>query len=245
MILAINTSTLQFGIALLEEDGRVTAEYFMSERKGHYGSLMPALDFLFSVSEFNIHSVKAVFVSKGPGSFTGLRVGLSAVKGLCHALGVPVIGVSSLEALAGQILESSFPVTAVLDSRRGELFAAQFVWRKNTLLRQTEDVCCKIEDFPSLFPNPGILIGNDYLNQALNIMRCFGDSISLAPVHYWNLRASSIGFAGLDRFRLNDFDDPNTLDPVYFRPPDIRPNPFASASDAFSGKKNMDIDKAG
>ncbi len=233
MILAINTSTLQFGLALLGEEGELISEFFMSEKKGHYGSLMPALDFLFSKSKLDISDIKAISVSKGPGSFTGLRVGLSAAKGLCHALGIPVIGVSSLEALASQILESSLPVTAVLDSRRGEFFAAQFAWSGGILYRKSDDVCCKLENFPSFFANTGILIGNDYLNQASQIKDCFSDNIILAPVHYWSLRASSIGFIGFKRFSVNDFDNLNDLEPIYFRPPDIRTNTFPVASGSF------------
>ena len=165
MILAINTSTLQFGLALLEEDGTVLAEYFTSERGGHFGNLMPALLFLFSSLKPDIHDVKGIAVAMGPGSFTGLRVGLSTAKGLCHALNVPIIGISSLESLASQLSHSDLPISPILDSKKGEVFTAQFIWNEeNEIIRDMKDTCVKIEDLPSLFDEPTIIIGNDYAN---------------------------------------------------------------------------------
>ena len=228
MILAINTSTLQFGLALLEEDGTVLAEYFMSERGGHFGNLMPALLFLFSSLKSDIHYVKGIAVAMGPGSFTGLRVGLSTAKGLCHALNVPIIGISSLEALASQLSYSDLPISPILDSKKGEVFTAQFVWNEgNEIIRDMEDVCVKIEDLPSLFDEPTIIIGNDYVNQGALLKNIFDTKVLLAPTHQWNLRPSSVGFLGLKRFHAHDFDDLQGLNPLYHRPPDIRSNPFS------------------
>ena len=84
MILAVNTSTLQFALALMETDGSVLAEYLAAKGKGHFGTLMPALDFLLNTSESDILDLEGLIVAVGPGSFTGLRVGLSAAKGLCQ-----------------------------------------------------------------------------------------------------------------------------------------------------------------
>ena len=226
MILAINTSTLQFGLAILEEDGTVLAEYFMSERDGHFGNLMPALFFLFSSLKSDIHDVKGIAVAMGPGSFTGLRVGLSTAKGLCHALNVPIIGISSLEALASQLSCADLPVSSILNSKKGEVFAAQFVWNEGyELIRDMEDTCVKIEDLLSLFDKPTIIIGNDYVNQGTLLKNMPGSRVLLAPAYQWNLKPSSVGFLGLRRFLAHDFDDLQGLNPLYHRPPNIRPNP--------------------
>ncbi len=89
MILAINTSTPQFGLALLDEEGTVIAEYFMAGEKGHFGSFMPALHFLFSKLNAGPRDLKAVITTLGPGSYTGLRVGISAAKGFSTVLTFP------------------------------------------------------------------------------------------------------------------------------------------------------------
>jgi len=228
VLLAINTSTVQFSLALLKEEGSVLAEYFMSEGRGHFGSLMPALDFLLETSSTEIRDLTALVVARGPGSFTGLRVGLAAAKGLGHCLRIPMIGIASLEALASQWPYQDLPVAPVLDSRRGELFTATFTWtERQEMIRITEDKSIKLIDFPSYFVEPTLFIGNNFETQASQLREILGPRALLAPSYLWNLRASAVGALGLRRFLTRDFDDPHTLDPIYLRPPDIRPNPFA------------------
>jgi tRNA threonylcarbamoyladenosine biosynthesis protein TsaB len=227
MILAINTTTLQFSIALLQEDETILAECSASRKKGHFGRFMPAVDFLFSTVESDMGAVAAVAVATGPGSFTGLRVGLSAAKGLCHALEVPIIGISSLRALAAQMPYSDVSVTPILDSRRREYFAAQFDWRNSDhLKRRVKDFCAKLEDFPTYFQEPTLFVGNDFPRQAALIKEVMGRKVLLAPAHLWTLKASAVGHLGLMRYLAGDFDDPGTLKPQYMRPPPIRKNPF-------------------
>jgi tRNA threonylcarbamoyladenosine biosynthesis protein TsaB len=232
MILALSTSTLQFGLALLEEDGNVLAEYFLSRGKGHFGGLMPALDFLLNSSKSKIRDINCISVATGPGSFTGLRVGLSTAKGLSHGLDVPIIGVPSLEALAYQLSYSGFPVIPVLDSRKYEFFAARFIWDDDhALVRNREDVCLKVEDLSSLCKEPTLFVGNDFAGQGSLIKERLGPRAILAPAHLWNLRASAVGLLGLKRFHDHDFDDSQQLSPIYMRPPDIRPNPSPVTAD--------------
>ena len=226
MLLALNTSTPQFGLALLKEDGTILAEYFISKEKG-FGSLMPTLHFFISKLNADIHDLKAVVVAIGPGSFTGLRVGISAAKGLCHGLEIPIIGISSLEALASQILYSDLPITPILYSRKNEFYTAQFTPNKDcNVTRCMEDAAVKIEDLPLIFKAPSLFIGNDFSNQGSAIINVLGSIALPAPAHCWTLRASAIGTLGLKRLHAQDFDDPLTLDPLYLRPPYIKPNPF-------------------
>ncbi len=226
MILAINTSTLQFSLALLSQEGGVVAEHLMSGGKGHFGNLMPTLHFLLHSSEREIHQVRCISVATGPGSFTGLRIGLSLAKGLCHALHVPIIGISSLEAMAVQVPYADMPVVPILHSRKGEVFAAQFVWGKKQHLKRTrEDIWVRFDDIPRLFQEPPLFVGNDYPTQRARLRDLLGERALLAPPHCWRLGASSVGSLALQRFLRGDMDDPRTLNPVYLRPPDIRPSP--------------------
>jgi len=228
MILAINTSTLDFSLALMGEAGPVLAEFTMSKSRGHFGSLMPVLDLLLTTSKADIHDLKCLVVATGPGSFTGLRIGLSTAKGLCHALGgLPLIGISSLRAMANQIPYSERPIIPMLDSRKGEVFTARFAYENNnTLTRKAEDVAVRLDEFPSRPGNSSIFIGNDFVTQSDILKTSLGPEVSLAPAWMWNLKASSVGSLGLARYHANDFDDVESLNPVYLRPPDIRPNPI-------------------
>jgi tRNA threonylcarbamoyladenosine biosynthesis protein TsaB len=232
MILAINTSTLQFGVALLDEEGTVLAEYFMSEGRGHFGGLMPALNFLVDASNCNIQTLKCLAVAIGPGSFTGLRVGLSVAKGLCHALQIPIVGISSLEALASQLPYSHLPITSILDSRKGEFFAAQFAWDNgHELRRKGEDINVRPEDFHSMLEPRSIFVGNNFSRQGPLITERLGPPAELAPAFCWNVKASAVGSLALKRFNAQAYDDPHRLTPIYLRPPDIRPNPFPLLKD--------------
>ena len=87
-------------------------------------------------------------------------------------------------------------------------------------------VAQKIEELLSLFDGPTLIIGNDYVNQGALLKNIIDKTVLLAPAHQWNLKASSVGFLGLKRFQARDFDDLQGLNPLYQRPPDIRPNPF-------------------
>jgi tRNA threonylcarbamoyladenosine biosynthesis protein TsaB len=228
MILAINTSTLQFSLALLSENGAIVAEHLMSEGKGHFGNLMPTVHFLLNSSGREIREVSCISVATGPGSFTGLRIGLSLAKGLCHALRVPMVGISSLEAMAIQVPYADVPVVSILHSRKGEVFAARFIWDDDRNLKRVgEDTWVRFNDFPLLFQGPSVFVGNDYPTQGTLLKDLLRERALLAPVHCWRLRASSVGSLALERFLQGDLDDPFTLNPFYLRPPDIRHNAFA------------------
>jgi len=226
MILALNTSTRQCSMALLGEDRTVMAEQLMFEGKGHFSGLMPAVDTLLTGAEVEPGDIKGVAVATGPGSFTGLRVGLSLAKGFCHALHVPIMGISSLRALAFQLPFSEHPIAPILSSRKGEVFTALFLWdRGNSLQRQGKDDCFRINEFPSLFIEKTVFVGNDYPSQGPLLKELLGTHARIAPPHCWQLKASSVGALALARFDAGDFDDPGNLIPRYFRSPDIRPNP--------------------
>jgi tRNA threonylcarbamoyladenosine biosynthesis protein TsaB len=235
MILAINTSTPQFSIALLEMSGSLRAEVILTPGTGKFGGFMPAVEDLMSASGAPLGEIVTLAVAVGPGSFTGLRVGLSTAKGLCHGLGIPIIGVPSLEALAGQLPHANIPLCPVITSRKGEIFAAMFQGRGDGTLKNIKEVTpLKFEELSTFSEGQTLFIGNDYNAQAHPIRESLGNKAVLAPPHLWNLRASSVGILGLGRFHEQDFDEVETLAPTYLRPPDIRPNPFPLLSPAGS-----------
>jgi tRNA threonylcarbamoyladenosine biosynthesis protein TsaB len=116
MFLAINTSTMQFSLALIDELGEVFGEHLLSSGAKNYNEFMPSLISLFSSQKKAAEDIGAVFVATGPGSYTGLRVGLSIAKGIAYGLHVPIIGVSGLEAMASQLPYADLPVWTM---RRG------------------------------------------------------------------------------------------------------------------------------
>jgi tRNA threonylcarbamoyladenosine biosynthesis protein TsaB len=223
VILSLNTSTVQFSLALLERDGTLLAESVMGPGGKQFSDLMPTLDFLMKGARSSPAQLDAVIVAKGPGSFTGLRVGMSAAKGLCQVLGIPLIGVSSIKALASQLPWTDLEICAMVHSRKGEVFAGRFFWADGRLTMRSEEVCLRLEDLADFASPMGLFIGNDFPRQHHMIRAVLGPNVRLAPPSIWHLRASALAYAGLDRFHQNDFDDLGALTPVYLRPPDVRP----------------------
>jgi tRNA threonylcarbamoyladenosine biosynthesis protein TsaB len=227
MLLAINTSTPQFSIALLRKTGSLLAEEIVSAPSRNFQALAPAFHNLLKASGANPKDLSAVAVAVGPGSFTGLRVGIALAKGLCQGLGIPIIGVSSLEALASQCVDASIPIRPLIDSRRGEVFTALFHRsREGNLVRMSEDVCLMMDALPGFAQENSLFVGNDHDSHAPFVYRHLGSKARLAPPHLWNLRASWVGWVGLRNAGERGFDRMPDLFPVYLRAPNIRTNPL-------------------
>jgi tRNA threonylcarbamoyladenosine biosynthesis protein TsaB len=232
VILSLNTSTAQFSMALMEEDENLVAEFFMASGSRHFRPFMPVLHELLTISKRGLGEIKAVAVATGPGSFTGLRVGLAAAKGICEGLSVPIVGVSSLEAMANQLPFAPHPVCAILDSRKGEVFAALFRWSNESgMVRLTDDLCLRVVDLASVTDERAIYLGNNRAVQGAVISKVLGDRALLAPPSLWHLKASAVGRLGLRQAGERGFDNLEDLVPSYLRPPDIRPNPYQPPSE--------------
>ncbi len=127
LLCALESATELVGVALAE-DGAVRCEIRATGRRRHTETLLPALEAALRLDGRAMTEIAAVAVDVGPGLFTGLRVGVATAKGLAQGLGIGVVGVSSLDALAAAAADSGWPgpVVAVIDARRGEVFAARY-----------------------------------------------------------------------------------------------------------------------
>jgi tRNA threonylcarbamoyladenosine biosynthesis protein TsaB len=228
VILAINTSTPQFSVALVYESGALLAEWTLSPRTKDFRHFMTALDHLLQVSGVALTEIRGLAVAKGPGSFTGLRVGLSAAKGICEGLGVPIVALSSLEVLANQCPAVSIPICPVIDSRKEEVFASLYTWSdEHELVRLEPETCLKIRELPGFIKKRAFVLGTDFNRQMGPIAAAAGDKAVFAPPSFWNLRAATLGMLGARRARAREFDNLWDVVPSYLRPPDIRPNPYS------------------
>ncbi len=222
MILAVNSSTVQYSVALMTLDGLIVAEYLVIPKGNTFTGFIPAIDFILTSSGYDIDSIKAVAAAKGPGSFTGLRVGLSAAKGIAHSRGIPLIGVSSMDAIASPVSGTEMPVCAMIASRRDEVFYAIYRTDGGRLVRQSNVTGIRISEIGSMIKEPTIMVGNDFEKQKRIIMESGNHLIAYAGQDHWNLRASSVGILALKRFHDNDFDDLMGIVPDYISLPDIR-----------------------
>jgi tRNA threonylcarbamoyladenosine biosynthesis protein TsaB len=132
-ILAIETSTLSCSVALFEGDACVHAEQRCKEQHVHASNLLPMIDAALDTAGWQASDLAAVAVCAGPGSYTGLRIGTSTAKGICHAQTIPLIAINSLEiqafhAAADGGLQAGATVIAVMDARRDEVYTQTFRW---------------------------------------------------------------------------------------------------------------------
>lgn len=223
MILSLNTSTSPFSVAVVKEDGSLVAEILVTPPSKGFGAFMPSLHQLLQSAGVTLRDLKAVAVATGPGSFTGLRVGLAAAKGICHGLSIPAVGVSSLEALAVQCPFTPLPVCPVIDSRKGEVFTAVFqILEGGEMSKVRNETCLRLNALSDFVETRALVLGHSYARQADPLRKALGFKALFAPVSLWNLRAAAVAEAGLKKAAREGYEDPESLAPSYLRPPDIR-----------------------
>jgi tRNA threonylcarbamoyladenosine biosynthesis protein TsaB len=219
MILGLDTSTEVLGLALLKE-GRVVQSLSLAVGRRHSEKLPGALDRFLNEAGAKVTDLSGLAVSLGPGSFTGLRVGLSFTKGLAQALELPLVGVPTLLALAWRFAPARLPIGALLDARKGEVFCAIFHEKEGGLLRMTPDRALSPEAFISEIKEPTLLVGSgvriygDFLKTRLGPVAIFVSPNPEAP------DPSDIAYLGWQRLKQGERDDLEKLEPVYVRASD-------------------------
>ena len=158
-VLAVETSTLAGGVALLDGDV-LLGQYVLDVRVTHSERLMVAVDRLLGDAGFTAGSLSGLAVAVWPGSFTGLRVGLSAIKGLALALGIPVAAVPTLDAMAAAIPWAALPVCPVLEARRAEVYASLYRHDGDGLRREWEYLALPTDELAARLTEPTLLIGD-------------------------------------------------------------------------------------
>ncbi|MFC1993591.1 tRNA (adenosine(37)-N6)-threonylcarbamoyltransferase complex dimerization subunit type 1 TsaB [Chloroflexota bacterium] len=220
MQLAIDTSTGTASVALVRDD-EVLAELTWQCGQNHSVELLPRLNRLLSQAELSLQSASCIIVAKGPGSFNGLRVGVSTAKGLAFSLGIPLVGVSTLEAVAYQHSETGLPVCPIFDAGRGEVATALYqmqdgVWRRLVAehLTTAEDLCAEIT-------KKTVFCGEFIPSIAERLKRHLRQKAIIPSSAARLRRAVFLAELGQQRLKTGDYDSPATLQPIYLRRPHI------------------------
>lgn len=220
--LSVNTSTNQYSLAVMSDE-MLLGEYILPYGSSRFSNLMPSLQDLLVKVGLRPQNLDALIVGLGPGSFTGIRVGLAVAKGLAESLAIPIVGVPTLAAMASQLPYLTEDICPLVASRSGEVFTALFRWSaKRELVRLKEDTCLKTTEIGSIIENKTVFIGNDLSSQAPILKQHIRGKTLLAPSNLWNLKASSVGILGLKRLQSGESDIPGELVPIYLRGADIR-----------------------
>lgn len=217
LVLGIETSTRQGGVAIIGED-RVVCETVLNVEVTHSERLLPAVDRALGEARISLEGLGGIAVSIGPGSFTGLRIGLSTAKGLAYATGLPLVGVPTLEAMAWALPAARWQVCPVLDARKQEVYAAVFRHEPEGLRRLTDDAALAPEDLCRLIRNRTLFLGDGVDAYAALFRERLGDKMLLAPLASRGPRPACVAELGRRRLVRGDRDAPDWLVPRYLRP---------------------------
>lgn len=217
-VLALDTATLVSSVALTTQDTLV-AELTIQTKLTHSELLMPHISQLLNAARIPKSALRAVAVSIGPGSFTGLRIGLASAKALAYALNIPLVGVSTLTALAYNCPLPEVYLAPLLDAQKGNVYTALFI-RENGKISECRPAAVGafsevLEEFraldkPVVFMGEAAVMHQDRIKQA-------GSRVMLAPPHLVMPRAASIGLLGCSMLAHGISHDVMTLEPLYIR----------------------------
>ena len=217
-ILAVDTSALTLSVALTE-DKKPVAQTILNTGHTHSETLLPALERLMDFASWKVSDIDLFAVSEGPGSFTGVRIGVSFVKGLAFG-GKKCVGVSTLEALAYNLLGFKGIISPVMDARRGQFYNALFVSDGKSLTRLSEDRAISAEELEKELEKYGdtsVYLCGDGYEIARKMLK--NENIEDTPEALLKQNAYSVAVVALKEYEKGNATDDSTLSPTYLRVP--------------------------
>lgn len=212
MILAIDTATLYAGLALYNKDG-IHAEETWQAGRNHTVELMPRLARMLKVAQLQVTDLSALAVSLGPGSFTGLRIGLAMAKGLALPHKLPVIGVPTLEIVAYPFREQTLPVWSIAQAGRGRILAAYYSLKKKEWQLQVEPHLTTFEALVEQITQPALCVGEIEAEAAKLLQQ--NPKITMVSPAARLRRAGYLAEIAMARLEAGAQDDPDALVPLY------------------------------
>jgi tRNA threonylcarbamoyladenosine biosynthesis protein TsaB len=221
IVLGIETATTQVGCALGGHEG-VLASFHAARGRRHAEILTPAIAFICEQAEVDLREVGAIAVDVGPGLFTGLRVGVATAKAMAQALRVPVVGLSSLDLLAFPARSTRRLICAVIDARRGEVFAAFYRQVPGGVQRVSDPMVVRPGDVAAEIVARGeecLLVGDG----ALRYADVFAGLSRVEPASVGTAHPSAAALVELaqPRVQREEFVQPWELEPLYMRQADV------------------------
>lgn len=216
-VLGLDTSTMMATCAVINEE-RLLGEFSLNQDMTHSEKLMPMIKEILDNLNMKVSDIDLYGVALGPGSFTGLRIGAATMKSFAHLFDKPIVGISSLEALAYNLPYNEI-VVPMIDARRNRVYTAVYTWEDGILkelmaadVLAIDELLKKLMDFDTVVVNgDGTLLHRDIIKTTL------GNRVSFATVGQNMCRASSICELAKIRYEKGIVDDYFTLAPDYLR----------------------------
>jgi len=217
-ILALDSSGLVATVAILEDDQTV-AEYTVNYKKTHSQTLLPMLDEIVKMTEFDLDTIDAIAVAGGPGSFTGLRIGSATAKGLGLALGKPLIHVPTVDGMAYNLFGVKGLICPMMDARRSQVYTGiyrfenQFEVIEEQMAISVQDLIEKINQYGEkvTFLGDGVPVYRKLLEEGLTVEYTF------APAHVNRQSAATVGTLGMQYFLEGRTETAASHQPDYLR----------------------------
>lgn len=220
-MLAIDTSSLVATVAVMSGE-KLLGEYTINSPMTHSQKLMPIIEELLSTLDLSMEDIDIIGVSRGPGSFTGIRIGISTAKGLAHPRNIPIMGVSSLEAMSYNLLYCSHIICPIMDARRNQVYTGIYKWvdhKLETILYEAPLSITELMDNLKKSEEKVIFLGDGVEKYKDEIIDALGDRVVFAPKYINMQRASSVAQLAFDKMFKEELKPKSYHDitPVYLR----------------------------
>jgi tRNA threonylcarbamoyl adenosine modification protein YeaZ len=219
MYLAIDTSTDTAGLAIIC-DGIILSQESWCCRQNHSVELLPRLARMLQALQLEAKDLRGIIAARGPGSFNGLRVGLGTAKGLAFSLGIPIAGISTLEAEAYRYASSCLPICALINAGRSEVACAVYRMKDGKWSLMLPENINTIEGVCAETHEPTLFCGEPTTAISSQLKQCLGDK-AVIPGIAASERIVSLAMLGEKKFMSNDIENTVSLQPIYLRRPSI------------------------
>lgn len=216
-ILAIDASGLSGSVAYIS-DYKLVGEYYICHKLTHSQTIMPMLEHLKGLIGFEMNEIDAVAVTSGPGSFTGIRIGVATAKAMALAIGVPIIGIPTLDVMAHNIPFASGVICPIMDARRNQVYTGIYQWENGILEREGDHLAVEIDELlEKLAGRQTIFLGDGVDVLKGKITDVMGDAAQFAPSFLHMQRASVLAQLACEAFEKGEMVDADEFVPIYLR----------------------------
>ncbi len=233
LIICIETSTKACSVAI-SKGNRLIAEKYIFIERSHSKHVLPFIDQIFKDNSYTVKKLDAVAVSSGPGSYTGLRIGLSVAKGLCYGLGIPLISINSLDIMTHQVSNMNrdeFFLCAAIDARRNEVYCSVAKTLVNSpsldkklshdkeagtqIIEPTTSKIITSDSFANILNNNKMLFFGDGAKKCIEIL----NNPNAILIENITPRAQYMTTLANDKYSTNFFESISTFEPLYLKSP--------------------------
>lgn len=218
--LGLDTSSDYIAIAIVD-DGFVISEHFILNKRTHLKSLLPIIDSNLRSCDLSINNIDLIVVVLGPGSWSGIRIGVTTAKAIAQSLDKPIIGVCSLDALAANLKFSCNNVYTLIDAARHQVYYGRYDCSQYLPRKLDDHKIIKTDDIASLVLPNSVIIG-DGLSRYSSEMRILDRTVALAPNNINFIRPISVVDIGIAKYREFGQDDYLSLAPLYMQSANVQ-----------------------